>query len=92
MTMDGPLDRQRERIFAQDAELYADIVFADPERRQLLREFAAHHARLAVWAERDDKEAFVREFTAIGEFFGDFARQAMRESGYLIHRLADRFA
>ncbi|MFH2053694.1 MAG: bifunctional chorismate mutase/prephenate dehydrogenase [bacterium] len=79
------------RIFAQNAELYADIVFADQERRQLLLDFASHHARLAELAETDDKEGFIREFAAIGAFFGDFADQAMRESGYLIHRLADRF-
>ena len=40
----------------------------------------------------DDKAGFIREFEAIGEFFGDFAQQALDESGYLIHRLADRFA
>jgi len=80
------------RIFAQDAELYADIVFADAERRQLLLDFCAHHVKLAELAAHDDKAGFIAEFEAIGAFFGDFAEQARRESGYLIHRLADRFA
>ena len=80
------------RIFAQNAELYADIVFSGDERREILLDFFAHHGRLARMVRDNDKEGFIAEFTAIGEFFGDFAQQAMEESGYLIHRLADRFA
>jgi chorismate mutase/prephenate dehydrogenase len=79
------------RIFAQNAELYADIVFADEERRRLLMDFCAHHVKLADMAARDDKAGFIAEFEAIGAFFGEFAEQARQESGYLIHRLADRF-
>jgi chorismate mutase/prephenate dehydrogenase len=80
------------RIFAQDAELYADIVFADADRRDLLLRFLAHHEQLAELVRDDDKAGFSREFAAIREFFGDFAAQARTESGYLIHRLADRFS
>ncbi len=80
------------RIFAQNAELYADIVFANADRRQLLLDFLAHHDQLATLIRNDDKAGFISEFEAIGEFFGDFAEQARTESGYLIHRLADRFA
>jgi len=80
------------RIFAQNAELYADIVFSGEERRAMLLDFYEHHGRLADLVRNDDKEGFIREFEAIGAFFGDFAQQALVESGYLIHRLADRFA
>lgn len=79
------------RIFAQDAELYADIVFADADRRQLLLRFLDHHEQLAELVRNDDKAGFCREFTAIRDFLGDFADQARSESGYLIHRLSDRF-
>lgn len=80
------------RIFAQDAELYAEIVLADEERRELIRRFFDHHRELIALAEEGDKAGFEREFRAIGDFFGDFAAQALEESSYLIHRLADRFA
>jgi len=79
------------RIFAQNPELYADIVFSDQQRRDMLLEFLAHHEKLAEIVRQDDKASFIREFQAIGEFFGDFAEQARTESSYLIHRLADRF-
>jgi len=80
------------RIFAQDAALYADIVFANEERRHVLMEFLDHHSKLAEMVRANDREAFIKEFEAITSFFGDFAEVALHESGYLIHRLADRFA
>ncbi len=80
------------RIFAQDAELYADIVFANEERRNLLLRFFDHHSKLADLVKKDDKEGFIREFEEVTDFFGSFATQALNESGYLINRLADRFS
>jgi chorismate mutase/prephenate dehydrogenase len=80
------------RIFAQNPELYADIVFADRERRALLLDLLEHHGRLAELVRNDDKAGFVAEFERVAAFFGDFAQQALGESSYLIHRLADRFA
>lgn len=80
------------RIFAQDPELYADIVFANAERIDLLEHFRAHHNHLAEMVVRGDKEQFIEVFSGISDFFGDFAPQALHESGYLINRLADRFA
>lgn len=80
------------RIFAQDAELYADIVFANEERIKILLEFLQHHERLADMVKKGDKKAFIEEFESITAFFGDFAETALNESGYLINRLADRFS
>ena len=79
------------RIFAQDARLYADIVFSDEERRKLLKHFFNHHFLLTQLVETGDKQGFINEFQSITTFFGDFAEQALEESGYLINRLADRF-
>lgn len=80
------------RIFAQDAELYADIVFANPERRKILLDFFDHQNSLRTMVENNDRVAFVKEFEKIAEFFGEFAEQALEESSYIINRLADRFA
>lgn len=80
------------RIFAQNPELYADIVFADEERRALLLAFLEHHEQLARLVRDDNKAGFVAEFERVRAFFGEFAEQALTESSYLIHRLADRFA
>lgn len=80
------------RIFAQDAELYADIVFANKERRDLLIKFFEHHKKLVKMVENNDRDGFIKEFEGVTDFFGKFATQALSESGYLINRLADRFA
>jgi chorismate mutase/prephenate dehydrogenase len=80
------------RIFAQSAELYADIVFANEERRELLTNFFEHHKKLAELVKNNDREGFILEFEGVTDFFGRFATQALEESGYLINRLADRFA
>lgn len=80
------------RIFAQDAELYADIVFANKERRDLLVKFFEHHKKLVELVEQNDRDGFIKEFEGVTDFFGKFASQALTESGYLINRLADRFA
>lgn len=80
------------RIFAQDAELYADIVFSNKERRELLLSFFEHHQRLIEMVKNDDKKGFIKEFEAVTDFFGRFATQALGESSYLINRLADRFS
>jgi len=80
------------RIFAQSAELYADIVFSNEERRELLINFFEHHQKLAEMVKSNDREGFIREFESVTDFFGRFATQALEESGYLINRLADRFA
>ncbi len=80
------------RIFAQSAELYADIVFSNEERRELLTNFFEHHQKLAELVKSNDREGFIKEFEGVTDFFGRFATQALEESGYLINRLADRFA
>lgn len=80
------------RIFAQSAELYADIVFSNEERRELLTNFFEHHQKLAELVKANDREGFIKEFEGVTDFFGRFATQALEESGYLINRLADRFA
>ena len=80
------------RIFAQDAELYADIVFSNKERRDLLLTFFNHHQTLMEMVKNDDKKGFIKEFEAVTDFFGSFSSQALTESGYLINRLADRFS
>ena len=79
------------RFFAQDASLYAEILFASPERRALLRQFAASLARHQVMLESGDKEEFCVQFKRTAAWFGPFCEQAMRESSFLIDKLVERF-
>jgi len=79
------------RLFAQDPRLYAEIIFATPERRAVLAQFAESLAASRDLLASGDKEAFCRAFEEIAEWFGPFAEQALRESSYLIDRLVEWF-
>jgi chorismate mutase/prephenate dehydrogenase len=79
------------RLFAQDPSLYASIIFALPERRDLLAEYVESLGETTALLESDDTAAFCREFTKIAEWFGPFSDQAIRESSYLIEKLIERF-
>jgi chorismate mutase / prephenate dehydrogenase len=79
------------RLFGQDPELYAEIIFATPERRALLRDFVLSLQQHCELLEVADKEAFAERFRRVTEWFGPFCGQAMRESSYLIEKLVERF-
>jgi len=79
------------RLFAQDPSLYAEIVFATPERLALLKAFIGSlNANLGL-IERGDKADFAAQFRKVAEWFGSFSEQAMRESTFLVDKLVHRF-
>jgi len=79
------------RLFAQDGSMYSEIIFATPERRQLLKDFITSMAQHLDMLENNDKEQFIDKFTEIAGWFGPFSEQAMRESTFLINKLIERF-
>jgi len=79
------------RLFAQDASLYSEIIFASPERRQLLKAYITSLKDNLEMIEADDREGFRAEFRKIVDWFGSFSEQALRESSYLIDKLIERF-
>lgn len=79
------------RLFAQDPGLYSKIIFSTPERIKLLREYIASLSENVRMLEEWDEEAFLAEFRRIAEWFGPFSDQAIRESGYLIDKMIERF-
>lgn len=79
------------RLFTQDPSLYAEIILASPERRLLIKDYMASLTSNREMIENGDKAIFCEEFKKIGEWFGSFSEQAMRESTYLIDKLIERF-
>lgn len=79
------------RLFAQDASLYSEIIFATKERREILKEYISSLNSTVQMLETNDKKEFVKRFKEISEWFGPFSEQALRESTYLINRLIERF-
>jgi len=79
------------RLFAQDATLYSEIIFATKERRDLLKEYISSLKCHIEMLEKNDKQLFVEKFNKVSGWFGPFGEQAMRESTFLINKLIERF-
>ena len=79
------------RLFAQDPALYAEIIFATPERLALLKDFIQSLQRNLDLVERGDKAEFMDRFREIAKWFGPFSEQALRESTFLVDKLVHRF-
>ena len=79
------------RLFAQDASLYSEIIFATKKRRQLLKDYIASLSDHLEMLESNNKNLFIEKFDIIAEWFGPFSEQAMRESTFLINKLIERF-
>jgi len=79
------------RLFAQDPEMYAEIVFATPERLALLKDYIQSLQQNLSLVDRGDKAEFVARFRQVAEWFGPFSEQAMRESAFLVDKLVHRF-
>jgi chorismate mutase/prephenate dehydrogenase len=79
------------RLFAQEASLYSEIIFATRERRRLLKNYIASLNDHLEMLENNDKPLFIKKFNHIAQWFGPFSEQAMRESTFLINKLIERF-
>ena len=79
------------RLFAQDPSLYAEIIFATPERIALLKEYIQSLQQNLDLLQRVDKTEFNNRFREIAKWFGPFSEQAMRESTFLVDQLVHRF-
>ena len=77
------------RLFAQAPELYADIIFNNPDNFALLRRFYDRFGLALSMLEKGDKSAFVQQFTSIGEWFGDYAKTCLIDSKQLLLKADD---
>lgn len=78
------------RHFAQASDLYGPIEMLNPETGQVVAVFRKAAADLAEILEAGDQDRFDAMFAEVREFFGDFAREAVEQSSYLIDRLVER--
>ncbi len=79
------------RLFAQDPHLYSKIIFSSPERVKIVEDFIRSLGGNLEMLEKGDEKAFLEEFRKIAAWFGPFSDQAIRESGYLIDKMIERF-
>ncbi|GAB3032470.1 bifunctional chorismate mutase/prephenate dehydrogenase [Bowmanella dokdonensis] len=77
------------RLFAQSPDLYADIIFNNPDNIQLLKRFRQRFDDALALLEQGDKGSFIKEFFHIGQWFGDFAKKSLVESKKLLLKADD---
>ncbi|CAG9295790.1 bifunctional chorismate mutase/prephenate dehydrogenase [Celerinatantimonas diazotrophica] len=78
------------RLFAQNPELYADIIMAQPENLAMIRRYHQRFGQLIELLEQHDTQAFVAEFDKVKEWFGDYAQQFLIESRNLLAQAHDQ--
>ncbi|OTA17972.1 isochorismate pyruvate-lyase [Xenorhabdus vietnamensis] len=77
------------RLFAQNPQLYADIIMSSPENIELIRQYYQSFGQALEILEHQDKSAFIESFNQVSDWFGDEAARFMEESRVLLQQAND---
>lgn len=77
------------RLFAQNAELYADIMLSSCEVASLLERYQQRFTTLLQLLKTKDKAGLMAQFGKGQQFFGELAGQFLQESKQLLQKAAD---
>ncbi|UVK78969.1 MAG: fused chorismate mutase/prephenate dehydrogenase [Sodalis sp. Ffu] len=78
------------RLFAQDPQLYADIIMASKSNLALIKLYYQRFEEAITLLEQGDKQAFIDRFKKIGRWFGSYAKSFLMESRVLLRQANDR--
>ncbi|QIF93244.1 bifunctional chorismate mutase/prephenate dehydrogenase [Proteus vulgaris] len=77
------------RLFAQDPQLYADIILSSKENIELIRRYHHSLGQAIDLLDINAKNEFIHSFNNVSDWFGDYASQFMKESGVLLQKAND---
>jgi chorismate mutase/prephenate dehydrogenase len=77
------------RLFAQDPELYADIIFAQPGSQHAISDYLDNYRDALTMLQTGNRQAFVQQFQRVAKWFGDFAPQFQHESRAMLQSVND---
>lgn len=77
------------RLFAQNPDLYADIILSSPENLAMIRRYHQRFGILVEQLERGDRAGFIESFRKVSGYFGDYAQGFLEESGQLLAQAKD---
>ena len=77
------------RLFAQNAELYADIMLSSCEASSLLNRYQQRFSELLQLLNAKDKAGLMAQFAKGQQYFGELAGQFLQESKDLLQKAAD---
>ena len=78
------------RLFAQDPDLYADIIFDSLEGPGLARRYRERFDEALALYEAGDRDGFRERFREVSEWFGPLAQTFLTESSALLDQARDR--
>ena len=76
------------RLFAQNPELYADIMLSHGERTESISRYLDLFSELLETLKKGNKQELIALYAEAQSYFGDFSQQFMKESEALV-QLAD---
>ena len=77
------------RLFAQDAQLYADIIMSAPQNLAMIKRFHQRFGEAIEMLDHQDKAAFKQAFSQVEHWFGDYAQHFLVESQGLLRQAND---
>ncbi|BAE73854.1 T-protein [Sodalis glossinidius str. 'morsitans'] len=77
------------RLFAQDPQLYADIIMASEDNLALIKRYYQRFGVAIELLEQGDKRVFIERFAHIGRWFGAYADHFLAESCVLLRQAND---
>lgn len=77
------------RLFAQDPELYADIIMSNSDNLKMIQSYHQSLGEGVKLLEAGDRDGFVASFNRVSEWFGDYAQMFMKESKALLQQAHD---
>ncbi|MBK5074524.1 bifunctional chorismate mutase/prephenate dehydrogenase [Budviciaceae bacterium CWB-B4] len=77
------------RLFAQDAQLYADIIMSSQDNRALIKRYYHCFGEAIKLIETGDKTEFIESFNQVKSWFGDYATRFLNESRTLLRQAND---
>ena len=77
------------RLFAQDPQLYADIIMASDDNIALIKRYYQRFGEAISLLEQGDKQAFIDSFRRVEHWFGDYAQRFQSESRTLLRQAND---
>ncbi|WP_299492237.1 bifunctional chorismate mutase/prephenate dehydrogenase [uncultured Shewanella sp.] len=77
------------RLFAQSPELYADIIFSQPDSLHVISDYLKNYTQALELLKQGDKEGFITQFKGVSTWFGDFASQFQKESRAMLQSVND---
>lgn len=77
------------RLFAQNAELYADIIYGADSAIELADSFSRELEQAVVDLKQDDKEAFKSKFSEVANWFGEKSKEFLQDSRAMLQTAQD---